>query len=61
MTAPAAFETLADLHLNILELPDSRSIYQFTKPRPEQRDLVDALGLARLLDQEKVGEAIHPR
>lgn len=61
MTAPAAFEMLADLHLNVLELPDSHSIYQLTRPRKEQRQLVEALGLAPLLDQDEVRQAIRPR
>jgi len=61
MTAAAAFTHLATCHLNRLQPDKARAYYTVTKPTPTQRDLVYALGVPHLVDDEAVTRRLRPR
>lgn len=62
MTAPACFEELATGHLNVVSTaPDEPSAYIATEPTIEQRDILDRLRLAHLIDHEQMVASIEPR
>jgi len=48
-------------HLNVMELPESKSIYKLTRPGTDQMSIITTLGLTSLVDKTRLVEAIHPR
>ena len=61
-TAAACFEELASCHLNMVETgPAAPHSYITTDPKPPQRDILKALKLSRLTDQETLIDRLHPR
>ena len=62
MTAPAVFEELAGVHLNMIGLgPDEAVTYVPAEPSLAQRDLLTRLRLAHLVDHEHIASGITPR
>jgi hypothetical protein len=62
MTAPACFDLLAPIHLNMLTSgPDAEIVYDVTECPSEQRVILDGLQMARLVDPMMVAEQITPR
>ncbi|MBW2255893.1 MAG: hypothetical protein JRI25_15020 [Deltaproteobacteria bacterium] len=61
MTAAAATAVLSTCHLNRLQPDGAGAYYTVTRPTPQQRDLIAALGLSRLADDEVVGRSLRPR
>ena len=60
-TAVAATTTLSTCHLNRLEPAGARPYYSVTATSPEQREILVALDLEHLVDDQHVGGAIRPR
>ena len=60
LTAPAALEQLDPIKLNLHEM-GARLGYSVTKPPPDARALVTALGMEHLVDEDHVRERIRPR
>ena len=62
MTVPACLEQPASVHLNrVATGPDQAPAYLATEPDEEQRQLLDRLGLGRLVDEAEISARIHPR
>ena len=62
MTAPAAFEELSAGHLNMVATaPDESVAYVTTEPTIEQRELLDRLRLAHLIDPDQMAARIEAR
>jgi hypothetical protein len=62
ITADAAFEILADCHLNLIRMrSDDTPLYSITELTAQQRTLLAALGLEHLGDDLRVTETITPR
>lgn len=62
MTASSCLETLATCHLNRYESNSALSrLYEVTRPTAEQRDILKALGMGRLVDDAEVTERLEPR
>jgi len=61
MTAAAANSTLATCHLNRLQPDGAGAYYSITRPTPQQSELLDALDLSHLVDDEVVGRSLRPR
>ena len=60
ISAPTAVKRLASCRLNRIEMDDF-SFYTVTKPTPEQRHLLQTLGLAELADDDVIEKQITPR
>lgn len=62
-TGGRALEMLGRCHLNRVELADQPEapLYTLTRPTPDQRNLVETLGMGKLLDEPTVQEEITPR
>jgi len=56
----AAIETLASVHLNLIEA-GSNPIYTVTRLNDEQREVLEALDFMGLADDEQVTKKITPR
>ena len=62
LSAPAALELLADIHLNRLRTAtESLPVYALTRSGPQHRELLEALHLKALCDEREVMATIHPR
>ncbi len=61
MTAAAATSVLATCHLNRLQPDGAGAYYTVTRPTPQQHDLLGALGLDHLVDDESVVRSLRPR
>ena len=62
LSAPAALELLADIHLNRLRTAtESLPVYALTRSGPQHRELLEALHLKALCDEWEVMATIHPR
>ncbi len=62
MSAPACFELLDSVHLNMVATgPDEPPAYVVTQPDAEQREVLERLRLSHLVDQEEMTERIQPR
>lgn len=62
ITAPAALEEFAAGHLNMVATaPDESVAYVATEPSIEQRELLDRLRLAHLVDPDKMAARIQAR
>jgi transposase len=62
MTAPACFELLASGHLNrVATGPDEAPAYVATEPDADQRDLLERLRFAELIDEAEIAARIEPR
>ena len=62
ITAPACFELLASGHLNrVATGPDEPPAYLATEPDEAQRDLLDRLRIAHLVDEVEIASNIQPR
>lgn len=62
-TGKRALEMLGRCHLNRVEFADQPEtpLYTLTRPTPDQRNLVEALGMGKLLDEPTIQEEITPR
>jgi transposase len=61
-TAPACFEELAGVHLNLLRSDaDEEPAYCLTEPTQAQNALLRSLRLTHLIDDEEIATRIHPR
>ena len=60
-TAVSATTTLSTCHLNRPEPSGARPYYSVTAASPEQREILVALDLEHLVDDEAVGGRIRPR
>jgi hypothetical protein len=60
-TAAAATLTLATCHLNRVQPDGAAPYYTVTAPTAQQRELLVALGLEHLVDDEAVGRVLRPR
>jgi hypothetical protein len=59
LTAPACLEILATCHLNRLQQrPGGRGLYTVTRASAAQHEILCALGLARLVDDEAVAATL---
>lgn len=62
MTASACLGALATCHLNRYESSSTLSrLYEVTRPTAEQRDILKALGMGRLVEDAEVAERLEPR
>ncbi len=62
LTAPACREILKTCHLNQMKpLPGGRPLYSVTEASTAQREVLDALELGRLVDDEAVARGLTPR
>ena len=62
LTAPACLEILRTCHLNEMhERAGGRGIYSVTRPTTAQREVLDALGMAHLVEDAAVSRALIPR
>jgi len=61
-TAPACFEELAGVHLNLLcSDADEEPAYCLTEPTQAQRAVLRSLRMNQLIDEKEVAVRIHPR
>jgi hypothetical protein len=60
MTAAKALEELSCCHLNYYPT-DEAPVYSVTEPSPDQRRIIDALGMSDLTDDDRAAEFLEPR
>jgi len=61
MTAAALFEQLEPLRLNLLDFGTGPVGYSVTRPKPDVKKIITALGMQTLIDNLNISETISPR
>ena len=61
MTASACIEALAPAHLNLRAPTNGQAIYDITRPKATQREILDALDLGELAQDKHVRPRLTPR
>jgi len=61
LTAGAAVEAMKHCHLNRMQPPSANAYYSVTQATPQQRQIVEAMGLPELLDDRQIERRLTPR